>query len=410
MQKTYLIILTFISLVFTVNAQNVGNINNNIFTEYNKSRTDKHTAIIDSLIINNQINKNVENYYKNVYVAQNLIMKGKFRKAAKTYQNAFTYLKNPFSIDLHHALICELKSEKNLENIKKYIQLLILKDEKKEIFLEDSSYISLSNWNVIKKIIDSLQNNIDTTLCNEIKNIYITDQNLRRKHNNMFENLSDSDELEIFKIDSINYYSLMELLDKNPIISEELIGISGWENFQIIPWHNSFRLDIYPILFKSVINGNLDARKFYDILGHSEYRIKGEYSIGITTYRISSSYCSQIVNIDNFEMPDYFIVKKYADLKILDKFRKKIYIEPFENFQKKSIWLYMNRKIINNRNFCSFTIELSENIDFFTILRTKKYGGENCNIYYRNHTEQKQIETAMKEYYKNNNINDSDNK
>ena len=387
MKKYYLIIIIASFIVNISFSQNI----------------DKETAFLDSLIFNTPVNKNLKNYYKNVYSAENCILKTEYEKAAILYEKAFSYHEFPFSIDLDNAIVCEIKSRKNENNIKKYITLQMNKDAKKVNYLNDSSLFLLSNWKEIENIINTTEAKIDTVLLNFIWKLYDADQDFRRNNHGDYsqESLKEMDILDI-----INYNELIKIIQLNSDISEEKIGLSGWGKLSIIPWHSPEMLEIYKYLFQSVVAGKLDARKFYDLFGHSDYRINGKYNLGVLTYSVGSSYCSSIANMENFDLPDYFITKEYKNVKVLDNCRKKLYIESFNDYQKKCIWDFMQDNKTNKFRFDNeTTTELNYNDTFFKTLKTKKNSvGDKVKIYYRNKEEEKQLQEAMKEYYKNNSV------
>jgi hypothetical protein len=380
MKKIFLIISIIFGCCFNIYCQS-----ENYYEDYLVPRIKKHTDIIDSLIFNHKKDPKVENYYTNIYKAQNFIIDGDFKNAAETYNYAFSFLEHPFEKDLNIALKCELKSDKNEKNIKEYIKLLMLKNEDKEKFLSDSLYHSLSNWKDIVNVIENTKPLFEKVLVDELEIIYNDDQGVREdireyREKNGYHQDSVNDLIAI--VDSINYYKILQILDKYSVISEELIG-NKWGNLSIVLWHCPYRLDAYIKLFNSVISGKLDARKFSDLLSGSDYRINHLYELGEWT-------CSgEVVNMDDFDL-SYFIIKKRNNLETINEYRKKIYLEDYYTFHNKIFWSDKNRKLkINFYNGVNFLVD---NDEFFRALKEKDF-----DIYYFSKESEEQIKKMMKE-------------
>ena len=365
------------------------------YVKYKNEIYDKHYRILDSLFRNTPKNKNLEFYYKNIYKAESYIMKNKLENAAKTYKLAFSFIDYPFATDLENALYCELESRKDKDNIKKYIWFLINKGENKDKFLSKPEYQSLSLGEELKTMIDTSKTSVNAELIDIITAIHEDDQAIRKQTGYGSIKRAEEMRLEMGKIDSINYQKIMSLIEEYPTVSEEIYGTKGLNKMDIIPWHNSDFIDIYIALYKSVVNGKLDARYFTRLLDNSDFLINYSLKLGIWKNAISC------LNEENFDIPSYFVTINTPKENIVNKYRKLLYLEKYTEQQKKQIWYFRNPKA--KVELCNNTGGINNNETFFKTLKTKEtIFGKGNKIHYRSKADKKQLQKAMKEYYKNN--------
>jgi hypothetical protein len=368
------------------------------YLNYLVKKLDHDNIVLDSLILNTPKNPKLENYYKNTYKAEGYIMKRKYEKALQAYQTAFSFLEYPFRKDLYFALKCEMLSNRNPENIKQYIWFLVNKTADKDYFLNDSSYYDLPNWNEIKTMIEITNSSIDTILVEKLNQILEDDQNIRRKTQG---NRSDSILFEMDKVDSINYYKILNILDEYPNISENLIDNSEFYAMSIVFTHESPRLDALIKMLPMVHSGNIDARKFADFIKRSHYLCDNLYFFSPNaTFNLSSIIT---LSLDRDEVFREFIFP-IKEEKVVNKFREKLYCESVDDMNKKLLWQFRNCKFDGDCfKFYGSDYGISEESVFFEeIDKTENSVGNKFKIYYRTKKDKQRISKAKKEYYKNN--------
>jgi hypothetical protein len=355
----------------------------------------KERIILDSLIQNTPVNENIRNYHKNVYKAEFLIMKEKYAKAAKTYEKAFSFIEYPYARDLRNALNCEKYSkDRNNINIEKYIYLLIRKNEKKDRFLNDTILQKLSNWEDIKNMIDTTLPAIDKKLVDYLEQIYYDDQNVRVRLNAQRDSISrDSLYKEMAVVDSTNYHKLIAVFEEYPNLSEELIGISGFNSSisTIFIHHRNNRIFGLIPLYHIVTSGKVSPNTYAEFLGNSLYQDK-----------IGGGIYDCITSVLTLTIDDVVMIRKYtaATKKEVNNRREKLYLESIDDCIKKRIWQSFRKN--NVFLFYKKYINMADEAAFYKDIKEKKYVDDiPCEIYYRNKDDKKRIQKAMKEYYKN---------
>ena len=360
------------------------------FSQTNDNDIVRNGLIIDSLIINAQLKDSVSKYYKYVYKAENAYMKKNYKKAAAYYEKAFPYIQHPFSGDLFNAIECEQKSYYNIDNLKKYVYLLHLKWRSKEDLYRHSRGLTAKDSIDIVKMIDTIKLKINTAISDELELMVQIDQTARF---NVKYPLSKEDKKYLDSIDNMNYIKLIKLIDNNPIFTEDLIGVMAWgRNVNLLLMHNRSKLDVYIKLHPLVINGQLDARIYSHGLDDSNYLIENKYGCGergggheVENWVINSSVYS------------YGINKEWEN--IINKYRKKLYLDDIETLHKKRIWTFRT-----GIRFYSMTTMTIKEVDFMKLIEESKYYDFKVKVYYKNKADEKRLKALAKEYYKNNSV------
>ena len=381
MKKLSLILLTLL-LVVPLFSQTDPNFENDV-------------RLLNSLILNTELNDSVSKYYNFVYKAENEYMKQNYKKAATYYEKAFGYLKYPFMKDLYRAIYCEKESRKNIDNLKKYLELYLSKTKKTESTYDYSRNLPLQDSIEIVKLIDTIKPVVDSSLVNYLYELRRIDQSVRL---NLNYPLSEEKNNLLITTDSINYNKLLDVIDKYPNLSEEIYG-TAWGAFSIILNHCRSSQDIrmYIKLHNLVMNGQIDARNYLDAIEYSLFRIEEKFTWG------GSWHGAEIKNLDTKDKVYIFIIPNSKEEKTINKYRKKVYLEDIKSYHKKRIWTMQTGTYIYNT-----TTMLEENDAFNKIILTNYYRGDKVKIYYKSKEDKKRIKKAMKEYNKNRDNNNAD--
>ena len=356
---------------------------------------------IDSIIINSKLNDSLSNYYKNIYKAEEYIMKGKYSKASAMYEEAFKHKECPFITDIHGIIACELKQcvnseyfKYNTDKLKKYIYLGLKKGGNKDWYLNSEKYKELFYGSGIIQMVDTIQPTCDTSLIKYLKEILYDDQEIRtqaRENNSDYYHDSEWGR-RINKVDSINYHKLSDIINNYPDFGEEAFG-SSWYNISIIFLHNKNKLDLYIRLHELVMNGDIDARDFDKCLANSLFIIQNEIQ------------CLGEHNFNYLASPEkIYVYSKIPrkELKVLNKYRKKIFLTDINSYHKR----YLHGLRSNNDSaLIPVKILCGEKEDLYDhIINKKDHFDREIKIYYKDNAQKKRLKREAKEYKKSNKV------
>ncbi|MDD2636844.1 MAG: hypothetical protein PHW82_15230 [Bacteroidales bacterium] len=338
-------------------------------------------------IKDNSPNDSISKYYHFVYKAENQIIKGNFKNAAKLYEKAFTYIEHPFAQDLNFALKCEFLNPYNDDNIKKYVYLMILKTGNKNRYLEDSKYQELDSWESVQLVIDTTQAIFDTTVLSQLQDFAKYDQEFRlncREEYGCIYNEFTIDTINV--IDSIHFYKIVDILKGLDYVSEETISNHGWRPIELILMHNRGRYQIFDVLLKSVLNGKFDSRKYACALSDANYQHEGRYPIGLRSNGFQIGLRSNEFQINK---QCYLYIKPSLKQKLKTKqFRKLLYMESPKYFHKKRIWQMQEETPSFNLRTLDEIVLQDEKFYSFILESKRKFGQR---IYFMNKEAKKTI-------------------
>ena len=279
----------------------------------------------------------LKEYYNYVNQAELEFINSNPKKAADLYMKAFTYKENPFVMDKTRAFSIVLNSSSDTNLIKN----CIIRNWR--TFYVDSvpAYITfLKNQyqNIDSGFLYSLIPILDTTSKFNSRN-----EKLEAEINTMIENdqlVRIEKPLNRKKMgitDSLNFFHLMRLYKKYGSITESNAGVNSMHSISTILFHNHKRINIwYPVMLEQVLKGNYSNKLFVDIL--TDY------------YR------------DIHDNPDKFayyqgksLLTKYVVIKLpkeeekeVNRIRKYLFLEPYQDQEKKKIWSFFNKNDINH--------------------------------------------------------------
>ncbi|MDD2636582.1 MAG: hypothetical protein PHW82_13905 [Bacteroidales bacterium] len=344
---------------------------------------------LDSIIINTPQKENVLKYYNNIHKAERFIIKEKFDKASEAYFEAFKYIENPFEIDLLHALGCEqLRQNPQKSNVKFLVKKLYNKTGEMPIMFTDEPYNEVVKIDELEKFLVNQQHIRDSNFIKQLEVLLNIDQNIRNKsqteHNGYAYNEYYKDTIQY--LDSINYYKIIELINESEYISEELIG--GGKNLSkiiLIIIHNYQRTEILPILHTSVIAGTFDARIFAVILDICNYKFDNAFNISESVWFINEGI---------------FLSKKYNKKKLyqLNKYRKCIYLDSFNNFQDKIKWSIKNPQYFFNFSPLNNQMYYTDEEFYPMILDYKSKKKSKTFLFFKSDEQEKRIISEAKEW------------
>lgn len=319
-----------------------------------------------SILINGSSQNNIQLYYENVNKAELAICDSNFNEAAHFYANAFSY-ESPFNKDLIIAnnislIIC------NYEKILNYA--ILLKQRGYNISIYPDS-IDQSYYSKLKVIFDTTKDISNHILQCEIDSLQHEDQRIR-KDGNYRKNL-----IENRRIDSINYSNLIILLNTVFSKNEKIVDQNVYNTIHLIFIHNlneykdSLVYDVNPqnILMNAVINGLFDAREYAQIYDYYQARIDARNSNTTTMFYGMCSLANHIINNTLF-------IYYPSNIEELNKNRKAIYLESYNDYTKKIINQFYSPKFsfymeykIKNSNILQMEIDEKKAFD--------QYNGKN---------------------------------
>ncbi len=293
--------------------------------------------------------KGLVEYYAYVDTAEMYIVNDNKELAAQYYLKAFTYKKQPFSYDFSNALNIALETTDTV--------LL------KSLFLLNLPYVSIDSETYISNLTTSLPQ-IPASFFQQFKPILDTIQTKTKSNEiiHILDSLGRDDQYdrtpprsvneETQKRDSLRLNCLLELYDKYQYISEENCpsqSSSGWyyaNLIQLILVHNPDQIDLwYPIMLQQVYLGYFPNKYFVSILENYYYKTNNDF------FCFNFSY--------SYTLPNYHIIIKLDSLEEnrLNNIRKRFFLEPHFDEQKKRIWHFKERT----------------NYSFYNILSSGKY-------------------------------------
>lgn len=333
---------------------------------------------LDSLIINSELPDSVSQYYKYIHKAEKFIIRNRFDKAAKNYQKAFNFIENPFQRDLSNAIRCEVIAGGNKETVMKYIWQKVRKTGITERVLSDTSLQKLPYWEEIIMMLDTTKPVYDTAINQYMKFIQANDQDYRsrckKKYNGNAYNEFTID--SIGKIDSINYYRLVDLCAEYGHLTEELTG-NQWGVVNLILMHNRKKPELYMILYKSVLAGKISAVNYSYILNDSEYRI-------------SDKFKPRDENVWQLNSGTFLSLKNdKKDKKLKNKYRAKLFVDDIDTYAEKIVWQFCHEDL--GFNFFNIYNEIMGDEDYYQVLLSEEIRGREVEIYYKSPEIERQL-------------------
>jgi hypothetical protein len=293
--------------------------------------------------------KGLIEYYAYVDTAEMYIVDDNKELAAQYYLKAFTFKKHPFSYDFSNAFRIAIETKDTI--LLKQLIIINIAD----VTIDKESYISNlttslpqippSFFQQLKPILDTIQTK---TKSNKI--IHILDSLVKEDQYERTPPKTVNEETQ--KRDSLRLNSLLELYDKYQYISEENCpshssrGMYYADLIQLILVHNPNQIDIwYPIMLQQVYLGYFPNKYFVSILENYYFKANNDF------FCFSFWY--------SYTLPNYHIIIKLDSLEEnhLNNTRKRFFLEPHLDEQKKRIW-----------NFKEKT-----NYSFYNILSSGKY-------------------------------------
>jgi hypothetical protein len=292
-------------------------------------------------------------YYLVINKAEILVVDSLYEQALTEYDKAFLMVSNPFAKDYHNAALCAIFS-KNYDKAYKYLDKLLYKGLSMDYF---SKYFFTTlnlnlNWQNFQhkynRIHDSIINNFDMNLYNELENIFIKDQHAAiRAKDKLYV---DTFAIVVFR----HFEQYVEIIRNYGFPDENTYGVINIPNFN--PMY-------YPLLHYLQIQGKVLAPNREKMI--ETERAPSHYieSIGIdySKYNIQDMLKTAAIEgkfpvhyfADMMETPSYKPVKygcriyvevdsnrvtvNYSidDIQHIDSIRNEIGLESLKDYQKK---------------------------------------------------------------------------
>jgi hypothetical protein len=273
---------------------------------------------------------NIKLYYKNINKAELAICDEKYDDAVKCYDKAF---KNhfPFINDLVLAYKINMFSNHYMIAEKYAILLSQLEIEPLNLFPIDTfqNYLFYEHLKIIQ---DTTKSILNQYIKSRFDSLVAKDQFLDQPSGR--GGTWELNQSLVKKNDSINLKTLILLFESYPNLNEIIIGKTYHSTTSLILTHNKSNIyHIKDILHKAVLNGNFDARIFGSIMDEYQQTVD-EKNNNITTMIYGYSYLGQhIINNTLF-----IYIPAYK--KQLNKNRKEIYLENYNNHIRKVIYQF----------------------------------------------------------------------
>lgn len=290
------------------------------------------------IIVFAQLNPNLNKYYNLVNKAELNITNNKIYEAYSNYKMAFKIRETPFEIDQYNFAVCCAilnKKHKSFKHIKFLIEYGYPADSL--INNKELKYLKKQKW---RKKTSNISVRSKTKFKISLDSLFIMDQKFRKIDKIKYRDT-------IFKIDSINAISVINLKNKYDSFSETQIGLD-LTPLRLIIMHNfqglskgKNLLSLYDLIYDCVQIGEIDVRIMaYYIQGYGVINIGDGIGCGIIRYGYSyfengekkkselSSPGLANISIDN----EININRKNIGLCSIDEYRKKIIF----NFKNKS--------------------------------------------------------------------------
>ena len=313
----------------------------------------------------------VKEYYDNIKKAELQIIRGNYSKASLYYSKAFKY-KEPFSIDLHRAIISEYLSDKDSAKVVNYFMLGLkirhcptnIKEKMEEYANYYPELTKKQYWKSLPKLLDTVKieylrnNNLSAALDSLLE----ADQKVRK------EGIVKYTKPKLYKqpyadtikaIDSINITKLILLWGKYGEISERN-SPSAESNLEVLlihatAWHDMRWLQH---MKTEVCNGTLD-NKVYSRLVDRCFEV--EYSQIKTTEK--SDFFDTSLGFTLYDKYLMFCLSKKQE-KEVNKRRKQIYLCSIQEEQERCLWQFRQKNTNFNTDFLFFTysyLDIEEN-------------------------------------------------
>ena len=280
-----------------------------------------------------QQKQNLKKYYKNVFIAEKLLLDKNYLKAAKHYEIAFKNKDWAFQCDLSNALYCEIMSKSPAKNnTQKYTKQL-----KKIGISSEKRYNKLQNYDESLFFLDY----IPVSYNDSVKEILAKMKELDQKHRHNINIDSIEQILNIRISDSLNIIEFKKIIEKINIFDERIVRFGDYDVF-FNHWSQSFPDEYNKIALKAlnaVKTGTLDARNYAknvaDII-----QVRANFTNNFTQYGtnffiILYEKDSDNSNWQNLKANNFFAFSKFDKknkehkkwLKQTDKKRKKIFLD-----------------------------------------------------------------------------------
>ena len=221
-------------------------------------------------------------YYELVNMAELNIVDNNIIKAYSNYKKAFNIKEIPFGLDQYNFAVCCAilnKKKESFKHVKFLIEYGYLKDSL--INNKELDYLKRPKWQK-KMIFISKKHNV--VLKKKLDSLLVIDQQFRKIDKIRYKE-------SIFKIDSLNAISIMDLKNKYDCFSETQMGLN-MTPLRIMIMHNFQGLSkgenlpsLYDLLYDSVQRGEIDTRIIaYYIQGYGITNIGNGIDTGIIKY------------------------------------------------------------------------------------------------------------------------------
>ena len=279
--------------------------------------------------------KGVKEYYENIRLAENSIVKKDTTQAIRYYVQAFDH-KSAFFYDYINAW--------RLYNKKPIIDSLVLLslykqrrlrygadfnlEESFDRLIKENPQLNtsfLQYWRKNKTIQSfPFNNKLDTILIKQIKAMVKAEQD-PRMHRGKFTN-----------IDSANLYQIVELYKKYGDITEQMVGMEGLQNIDIMLLHISrYKLPQWiPIITDQVLKGNY-SNKWYAEKIDSYIQNNISYEKESTCFYYNGG----------FPLLNKYLLLKEANKEFIEKVnerRAKFFLDSYQEQQSKQLWTFRN--------------------------------------------------------------------
>ena len=287
-------------------------------------------------------------YYANIWLAEKSIMDGNIALSCQYYKSAFES-NSPLRRDTWTALACELLGKNDKNTVQQYILWSAemdpayffenLNPEKRDrpytdriIFngLVTPEYLPfIAGIDKSKKYAD--QSKIGRLLSGCLdRDSHIRDSLLR-----ITNNIYDEFGKEIKAVDDKNVEKLKWVLESDSPIDEMHVGTKAVTAIRIITLHNIQwdRNDILPLLKERVIRGEFDPRIYAYLHDKMDERKKQKFIYANSTANYIENDVLFLRNKTNTAING----------ELIDQKRSEIFLEPYEQLQKKIKWCYKNQ-------------------------------------------------------------------
>jgi len=279
--------------------------------------------LISLNIISGQSNKNLNNYYRNLYQAETFIVENKYDSALVYYERSFSMYRENFIPDLNNALICAIESDR-FELVGGYIKELLLQGVSQSYFEKKYYFKQFVKSSIFSALYEPIHSNIDSFKVKLIDTLIIRDQYPRRN------NLKDS----ILKVDMENEQILEEYIFNNSvfpnsyeigvqIINDTIIYDSPISTLLVHQTRDN------PLKYSNVFLLNLDKKTISprDFFSYSKFFYGGDKN--------NSLGCDE----GTFLIIEYYGNEAYTCCceleKLINENRKKYYLESLDDAIKK---------------------------------------------------------------------------